>query len=505
MVQAFLDHDGNGARLWPDEHAQGSVKKLKYSLHGTKIQRILKQLFWRMNLQQHRNGKYRKNKVKTGNVNIRTLDGRGSHEDPIDVDEIEESLESSSAVEMLTTSNSTTTDQAAAPSKILDPYEIDSTSEEVQGLLQSQREVGADHCCEPEGHDQEVGNTFKDPFTSPTGPIEDRQFAPYAEMNPSEPPPNRPRVNTMQSLHQTSKGKRDDDPVDPQASRTSPRKRHAPQRDGLITGERLTEAWQAMDKDSPPEMVADAMSSAAHLEVPGGSFAGVEEESGLHIHENSAENVIDRETSVDAFADEMVTRLTAETEIHSLQQDEVVTSTETSEPADTSRQESPAVERKKTVSFLADMRRSETMAAEPIESKDSPQTAQTRQARVKFVYRIITRYPTRRSCIWKPRGSFRTKTLAELEDELPLRFERSELKYLLVRLEARDTHADQIIPCGREEEFDALKRHLADFIRHRIAESLPGEEVSVFIDIEPLPTLDSTEKSSEVESITFDW
>lgn len=309
----------------------------------------------------------------------------------------------------------------------------------------------------------------------------------------------------MQSLHQTSKGKRDDDPVDPQASRTSPRKRHAPQRDGLITGERLTEAWQAMDKDSPPEMVADAMSSAAHLEVPGGSFAGVEEESGLHIHENSAENVIDRETSVDAFADEMVTRLTAETEIHSLQQDEVVTSTETSEPADTSRQESPAVERKKTVSFLADMRRSETMAAEPIESKDSPQTAQTRQARVKFVYRIITRYPTRRSCIWKPRGSFRTKTLAELEDELPLRFERSELKYLLVRLEARDTHADQIIPCGREEEFDALKRHLADFIRHRIAESPPGEEVSVFIDIEPLPTLNSTEKSSEVESITFDW
>ncbi|KAK7460248.1 hypothetical protein Landi51_00496 [Colletotrichum acutatum] len=506
MVQAFLDRDGNGARLWPDENAQGSAKQLKYSRHGANIKRTLKQLFWRMNLQQHRNGKSRKNKRKTGNVHIRTLDGRGRHEDPIDVDEIEESLGSSGAVEMLTTSSSSKTDNAAAPPKIVDPYEIDSTSEEIQGLLHLQTAVGTDFQHEPEGHDQGVKNT-SDSFAvmSPTGPTGDRQLAPYAEMNPSEPPPKRPRVDTLQSLHQTSKKKREDDPVDPQASRTSPRKRNAPQRDGLVTGERLTEALQDMDKDSPPEMVADAMSSKTHLEVPGGSFTGLQEESSLHIHENSAENVTDRETSVDAFADEMVTRLTAETEIHSLQQDEVVTSTETSEPADTSRQASPAVERKKTVSFLANMRRSQTMAAEPIESNDSPQTAPSRQARVKFVYRIITRYPTRRSCIWKPRGSFRTKTLAELEDELPLRFERSELKYLLVRLEARDTLADQIIPCGREEEFDALKRHLADFIRHRIAESLPGEEVSVFIDIEPLPTLDSTEKSSEVEQIMFDW
>ncbi|KAL0765265.1 hypothetical protein CaCOL14_012014 [Colletotrichum acutatum] len=104
MVQAFLDRDGNGARLWPDENAQGSAKQLKYSRHGANIKRTLKQLFWRMNLQQHRNGKSRKNKRKTGNVHIRTLDGRGRHEDPIDVDEIEESLGSSGAVEMLTTS-----------------------------------------------------------------------------------------------------------------------------------------------------------------------------------------------------------------------------------------------------------------------------------------------------------------------------------------------------------------------------------------------------------------
>lgn len=57
-----------------------------------------------MNLQQHRNEKYRKNKGKTGNIHIRKFDGRGSHEDPIDVDEIEESLESSSALTMLGTS-----------------------------------------------------------------------------------------------------------------------------------------------------------------------------------------------------------------------------------------------------------------------------------------------------------------------------------------------------------------------------------------------------------------
>ncbi|KAI3547704.1 hypothetical protein CABS01_08055 [Colletotrichum abscissum] len=507
MAHEFLDRDGNGARLWPDEHAQGSVRKLKYSRHGTKIKRILKQLFWRMNLQQHRNGKYRKNKVKTGNVHTRTLDGRGSHENPIDVDEIEESLENSSAVGMPSTSSSTKTDKAAAPSKIVDPYELDSTSEEVQGLLQLQRGVATDFQREPEGHGQEVENNSNDPYnlTSSTGPMEDRQLAPYAEMNPSEPPPKRPRVDTMQSLHQTSKKKRDEAPVDPQTSLTSPRKRNAPQRDGILTGERLSEALQAMDKDSPPEMNAGTMSSGAHLEVPGGSVTGGQAESDLHKGEANAEDVEDREDSVDAFIDEATKQLYVETDTRSIQQDEVISSTEASAPVDTSCPTSPTMEHRKTVSFLVDMRRSQTMAVEPIENDGSSQTAPLRQARVKFVYRIITRSPTRRSCIWKPRGSFRTKTLAELENELPLEFERSELKYLLIRLEARDTHADQIIPCGREDEFDALKRHLVDFIRHCVVESLPGEEVSVFIDIEPLSTLDSMEKSSEVEHIMFDW
>ncbi|KXH41655.1 hypothetical protein CNYM01_09832 [Colletotrichum nymphaeae SA-01] len=503
MAQAFLDCDGNGTRLWPDEPVQDSLNKLKYSVHGTRIKRILKQLFWRMNLQQHRNEKYRKNKGKTGNIHIRTFDGRGSHGDPIDVDEIEESLKGSSALGMLGTSSLARIDMTAARSRSFDLSEIDSTSEEPQELLEWQREVGTDLQHKPEGHGQGVENTSdQNPFA---GPTEDRQFAPYAEMNPSEPPTKRPRVDSIDSSHQTSKEKRDNTPVGPRGSRTSSRKRQEPQRDGFATGQRLSEALQAMEDECSLERDAGAISCEANLEVPDSSFTGVRGEPGLHIRENNAENVTDRETSTDAFADEMISQLNAETEMHSLQHEEVITSTETSAPADTSRQMSPAVERKKTVSFLADMRRSETMAVEPNESIDSPQTTPLRQARVKFVYRIITRYPTRRSCIWKPRGSFRTKTLAELEDELPLQFERSELKYLLIRLEARDTHADQIVSCGREDEFDALKRHLVDFIRCCIAESLPDEVVSVFIDIEPLPTLDSTEKSSERELITFDW
>ncbi|KAK1676287.1 hypothetical protein BDP55DRAFT_662195 [Colletotrichum godetiae] len=478
MVQAYLDRDGNGPRLWPDESVQNWVNKLKYSVHETKIKRILKQLFWRMNLQQHQYLKYKKSKEKTDKTDTRTLDGRGlSHEDPIDVDEFEKPLANSNAAETPGTSSSTKTDKPPASPKVIEPA----------------FHPGSDQA--PEGYDQQAENTSLNYHTfaamSSAGPNEDRQFAPYAEMNPSEPPAKRQKVDNIESSDQKSKEKRDKTPTDIRTSRVSPRKRKIPQRDGFATAEQLS----AIDDNYPSEIDNAAISSEAHLEASGGSFTGA----------RGGPDVRARVDSVEDFADETIVQQNTEIEMHSPRPDEDVNSPEASAPVDPSRQATPGVDRKKAVSSLADMRRSETMAPEPVESFNLPQTASLRQARVKFVYRIITRYPSRRSCIWKPKGSFRTKTLAELEDELPLQFERSKLQHLLLRMEARDTHAEQMILCGREDEFDALKRHLADFIRDCIAESIPGEEVSVFIDIEPLSTSDSTEKSSEVEHIAFEW
>lgn len=86
MTTAYLEKEGNGALFWPDEESAAHYNRWQYSKHHTRIKRLIKQLFFRLNQQQHRNNKY-KNKVKKEPLD---LDNRGRNvENPIDVDAID--------------------------------------------------------------------------------------------------------------------------------------------------------------------------------------------------------------------------------------------------------------------------------------------------------------------------------------------------------------------------------------------------------------------------------
>ncbi|KAL2126764.1 hypothetical protein VTI74DRAFT_279 [Chaetomium olivicolor] len=86
MTLAYLDKEGNGSLFWPDDKSSDKYNKYQYSKDHTRIKRLVKQLFFRLNQQQFRNKKY---KHKTGPSNKPT-DNRGNSEaTAIDVDAVE--------------------------------------------------------------------------------------------------------------------------------------------------------------------------------------------------------------------------------------------------------------------------------------------------------------------------------------------------------------------------------------------------------------------------------
>lgn len=139
--------------------------------------------------------------------------------------------------------------------------------------------------------------------------------------------------------------------------------------------------------------------------------------------------------------------------------------------------------------------------------KDGRQAPPVGQARVEFLYRVgYYRYPELQSFSWKPEGSFQNKTLAELVDELPTQLERSQFEYLYFRLTAPKARAEHLVSRGREDHFDALKRHLVGIIRDCIADAPCGERLLVEFDIELLADKNSVRKSwTDKEVADFEW
>ncbi|KAK1754179.1 hypothetical protein QBC47DRAFT_403567 [Echria macrotheca] len=75
MTAAFLEDEGNGWLFWPDERSSTYYNTLQYSEHSMKITRLMKQLFFRMSLQNYRNRKY-----KGKRADELTVDGSEFHQ-----------------------------------------------------------------------------------------------------------------------------------------------------------------------------------------------------------------------------------------------------------------------------------------------------------------------------------------------------------------------------------------------------------------------------------------
>ncbi|KAK5655306.1 hypothetical protein OQA88_5873 [Cercophora sp. LCS_1] len=59
ITSTYLDEAGNGRIFWPDDESAANYNKYQYSTHESQIKRLVKQLFFRLNHQQHRNHKYK--------------------------------------------------------------------------------------------------------------------------------------------------------------------------------------------------------------------------------------------------------------------------------------------------------------------------------------------------------------------------------------------------------------------------------------------------------------
>lgn len=86
-----------------------------------------------------------------------------------------------------------------------------------------------------------------------------------------------------------------------------------------------------------------------------------------------------------------------------------------------------------------------------------------------------------------------------------MHLEWSEVQYLHFRLVAPNTRAEQLVCRGREDQFDALKRHLAGFIRACIADTPCDKTLLVEIDIEPLSGMNLVANSTDRELMDFEW
>jgi hypothetical protein len=93
-----------------------------------------------------------------------------------------------------------------------------------------------------------------------------------------------------------------------------------------------------------------------------------------------------------------------------------------------------------------------------------------------------------------------------LEEELPIQLEWPQFKHSDFQLIAPNARAGHFVCRGREDQFDALKRHLVGIIQDCIADTPCGKTSLVEFGIELLADVNSVRKWWTVKELTdFDW
>ncbi|KAK2770174.1 hypothetical protein CKAH01_04517 [Colletotrichum kahawae] len=123
---------------------------------------------------------------------------------------------------------------------------------------------------------------------------------------------------------------------------------------------------------------------------------------------------------------------------------------------------------------------------------------------VEITYQIVTWYPEHFRAPWVPRGSFRSKTLSELQKELPMNLEDSHVTGLQFLVKAPGINAKYLVPRGRNEQFNRMKESLESDIRTGVAKAVKDLRLllDIGITIEVLTDMDPTriEDDADFES-----
>lgn len=299
-------------------------------------------------------------------------------------------------------------------------------------------------------------------------------------------------------------------PAGVQTSRVSPRKRKLRNVTGRATDEQILAAIQSPDRNPSPEVAEHPAQTETNNAVTS-DILPPWTRIPANRYTATFSDMTDEDVSVNGF----VRHLNTET---GLDPTEPSNNTDHAQPSAhvtlTEAAPQPSIEVKSVtgppsivplISSSVPPEDPEMAVERPTESKVAHVAPPVGQARVEFLYRVVCRYPERQRFSWKPEGSFRNMSLGRLEEELAVRLEWSQFQHLHFRLVAPNTRAEQLVCRGREDQFDALKRYLAGFIRDCIADTPCGRTVFVEIDIEPLVDVNSVRKSSDREVMEFDW
>ncbi|KAK2042917.1 hypothetical protein LZ31DRAFT_469402 [Colletotrichum somersetense] len=516
MTRAFLNRDGNGRRYWPDDETSAHYNGLRYSSDHVKIKRILKQLFFRLNLQQYRNTKYKKNKSNEGNQRS----GR-TPSDAIDLDQIPEG-----------SSNVPGSDPEDSPRSARDPnltIAPDANTADVINPLPP----GAQH------HPGSTQELRKDPYHMSGSP--EPRFQPLQ---------GQPMFGTMRvaPLGQTRRcvSHSEDEPRAKRArtggsscakapfasielnrnhaevfiSRISPRRRKQRLIPDTAPLELLEEACRSPKSTSSSAIAGDTEASGP------GAQSLVNEPSAApqpspRPPQPTVEDFFDEDT-LSNYISHMTKELDADLGLHApeaaLQSTDTNTAplaqmlpdkTALAPPALVSptTADAPSSRPSPVLALPTNPRDGQGKGDAAKEGKNAGMGPPAKKPRVEFVYRVITRQPAYRGDPWVPAGNFRDKTISELEAELPMRVggraDLVALRFVLLHV-GSGTRAEQIVPRGHDEMFAAAKRYFDGVIRSCIARTAGGgRRALIEFEIEALtdekPVVDDTFEEA------FDW
>ncbi|TDZ49765.1 hypothetical protein CTRI78_v007871 [Colletotrichum trifolii] len=141
---------------------------------------------------------------------------------------------------------------------------------------------------------------------------------------------------------------------------------------------------------------------------------------------------------------------------------------------------------------------------EPAHGACSMKRGPSQTPQVEISYQITAWYPKHLSRPWIPKGSFRSKTLSELQEEIPVNLGDSHVTGLQFLVKAPGVDAEYFVPHGRDERFNEMKENLELAIRNGIAKAVKDRRLllDIGIKIEVMTDMDST---SRLDDIDFEW
>ncbi|KAK2015519.1 hypothetical protein LZ32DRAFT_602165 [Colletotrichum eremochloae] len=514
MTRSFLNRDGNGQRYWPDDETSAHYNGLRYSSDQARIKRILKQLFFRLNLQQHRNAKYKKNKGEE--VNPKKRSGK-TPSDAIDLDQIAEG-----------SSNVLGSDPEDSPRSAKDPHITISSDGNTANVIDPSLSGSQNH----PGSTQELR---KDPYytyETPEPRFEPLQGQPmFGTMrvtpmgqtrrsfsrSEDEPRAKRAKIGGSSYMETLSVSTElNGNHAEVVASRISPRRRRQQRQFPDMVS--IEEACRSPTSTTSSAVIGDVEASGLSAEPlvnePSTAF-----QPPPRPFQATTEHDLDEE-SLNNFISNVVEEHNVELGAYVPEGGLQPSGTNTAPLAEMLPDRTALAPRSLASPTTGDAPspRPSSAPAPPTASKDQEGIVDAakkdkgvsmgppaRKPLVEFVYRVITRQPAYRGDPWVPTGNFRDKTISELETELPIRVGAADLvalRFVLLHV-GSETRAEQIVPRGHDEMFAAAKRYFDGVIRSCIARTPSGARTLIEFEIEAMtddkPVVDDTFEEA------FDW